>query len=561
MDEVQLDIYMAQIGQTIEILRAFQKRPVVLTDAQEDHLAELERVQRGKGKLSDEMTDDEKEMRKYFIVNESELKRTVEYKKKEYLKVNAEEKLKRTMLLVSELEYMIRSAGLPAEATTRLLNIIQQAKDNGWKFSPDALNKLEKAKDEELAKAKAKAKEEQKDHAPDGDIIVKGAAIGTAAIVAGAVLADVAKEEKDLTQNSGVFATRIEMLIHMYDLSTKVGTKAINAISEEMGKTPEKVTLDDINRSKTINNAQRAQARKHHLETNEALRKDMEREALFILARSNARVERKYLENQAKKNGETLPPRTNERPNYTEEEWKLVKKVNKIKQRGKAITMEEVKNELSPEDAKAYDAFMRKHHSEFFVNQNREALKIALQERRKLHRLHIMQLQARREKEALSRRRRIARGFARWIHLPSLLETSKKKPERENPAQDPNTVENVKNVENANTRAASTNTPAYSAVLNLPPLSAASREENERAAQDPNNAKNVKEVNGNDSTETLVYNAVRKVQTPTENVEVATGDSTVQSLLDNAVTPHPSRALRQQMAEAKKFAENLAHMK
>ncbi|MGN1091723.1 MAG: hypothetical protein ACI4RJ_04465 [Alphaproteobacteria bacterium] len=355
MDEMQLDNFMGQIQKDVDVLRKLQNTDVVLTDSQKEELKKLPKNQQ-------------------------------EEKEKAFIKANEEEKLKRRMLLVSELEDKIRAAGLPAEATDRLLAVIQQTKDNNWKFSPDAINKLENAKQDELAKEQKK----QEENTHGGDIFVPVAAGIAATTAASAFMAQGAKQEEEEKTAESKLTKRIANAQHLHQVVNNVAQKAMAKVATETGKKPEEINLDDINRSSTLNEMQKKVARKKHLEDHPEIKKDMQIEEKLAQDKAIAKSERRYARKQAKKNGQKTPQQINHRPNYTPQEWALVKKVNKIKQKaGTLLSVEQINKQLSAEDAKAYTAFMRKHNPTLFTNRKeaeRLQIKRKLEEKRDAHR-------------------------------------------------------------------------------------------------------------------------------------------------------------------------------
>lgn len=351
---MQLDNFMGQIQKDVDVLRKLQNTDVVLTDSQKEELKKLP-------------------------------KNKQEEKEKEFIKANEEEKLKRRMLLVSELEDKIRAAGLPAEATDRLLALVQQAKDNNWKFSPDAINKLEKAKQDELAKEQKK----QEENTQGGDIFVPVVAGIAATTAASAFMAQGAKQEEEKTTESKL-TRRIANAEHLQQVVDSVAQKAMAKVATETGKKPEEINLDDINRSSTLNEMQKKVARKKHLEDHPEVKKDMDFEAKQAQEKAIAKSERRHARKQAKKNGQKTPQQINHRPNYTPQEWALVKKVNKIKQKaGTLLSIEQINKRLSAEEAKAYTEFMRRHNPALFTNRKeaeRLQIKRKLEEKRDAHR-------------------------------------------------------------------------------------------------------------------------------------------------------------------------------
>jgi len=367
MNETQADRIITDIQNISEILKALQDKDVELSDAQKEELKNLPANKR-------------------------------EEKAKEFMKAKEEEKLQRRMLLLRELEDKIKASGLPLATQHELLAVLQQAKDNNWKFSPEALEKMEKIKQEEnTKKEQEELKRLEKEQAEtsktsnvfaDTAAVVTGVAVGaTVAAVTAPVVATALVMDTPIAFTENAKRPSEEIVIEKApEKVANVAKKAVMAVAAALDKPEKDVTLDDIQRSDKLLNVQKRYARAQHIKQNPALAKDLKHQQEVAVQTAEEKSNRRYAVKQAKKAGKPVPEeyknyRQNNRPNYTPEEWALVKQVNKIKQKGKALTFDEVKKELPAEQAVAYEKFMRAHHPELFVNQNREVARLALKAR------------------------------------------------------------------------------------------------------------------------------------------------------------------------------------
>ena len=349
MNELQVDAFIADIAQEMELLRNYEETAVTLTMSQEMEIDSFPKSKR-------------------------------EEKRKQYLAEANARKKDRLSLLISAIEDKIKASGLPAQTVKELLDIIDNAKDAGWKFSPQALAQIEEIKE------KQNVVEDKKQEVQQADTNLENIAIAT---TVGAVVAtlvnETAKPEKvQLPEH-------IDIKPDMQIVKPVAGTFMIDEkIEKEQPERIEKITrvaqkamakidpnraplsLDMIKQATNLLPIESKYAQALFLKENPAYAKDLAKQEAF--AQENA-IQKGIRKIERKKTG--INPDKNKpenAPQYEGGEKIAMARVKKIKQiAGTSLTMQEVMDRLHPTLRKYYEQVMRREHPEFFENRDKEA--------------------------------------------------------------------------------------------------------------------------------------------------------------------------------------------
>ncbi len=361
MDEFQIDSFIGEIAAEMEIIRVVYGTEATLTDEQDAAIKKLPKAQR-------------------------------EDAKKQILKEANERRKDRLSLLVSALEEKIKAAGLPAATKEQLLQVMNQAKDTGWAFSPQAIEKIEEIRDEQNAQNKEKIEQKNQSDSNLENLAlmaVTGAAVAAVHTVAKTTAEEKQQivtffDEKDIEIKHAPSTTMREVGgIMMFtdeakeknpeyvQKAQKAGQKALKKI--DTNKAP--MSVDVIRNAANLSPVEQRYAMAAFLEQNPAIKADKIFEDTALQQRA---AFKSIARHEAKNNPQKAQERRqNKRPDYDKKEALVMKRVNKIKQKaGTLLSMDEIKAELKhPTLIRIYEETMHKYHPEYFQNQDKEAQK------------------------------------------------------------------------------------------------------------------------------------------------------------------------------------------
>ena len=353
MNEAQVDTFIADIALEMETLRAAEKRPVELSASQEMELASLPEAER-------------------------------EERRAQYIKEANERRKDEMSLLISAVEDRIKASGLPSQTIKELLNVIGQAKDAGWSFSPDALKKVEDIKE------KQNVIEEKKEENKQADINLINIAV-TAAAAASVAEAVEGEEQKEAPKAPG----RIDIKPSGSMFKPVAG---LFIIDEEMAqKNPEKVakierivqrakgkidtngaplSLEMIEQAQSISPFAKKCLKSAYLQEHPEIVKDLQVQE-EALKKKDLDVEAKKFKHECKING-NHPDRgkPENAPKYESEEEKFVMEnvVKKIKQSaGTSLTSFEISKKLNDANRAVFERYDRRIHPVFYENRDKAA--------------------------------------------------------------------------------------------------------------------------------------------------------------------------------------------
>lgn len=368
MNEAQIDSFIAEIAAEMETIRAYQNDPVELTEGQKKAVKKLPKSER-------------------------------EEAKKRFLKELEDQKRERLSLLLTALEEKIKSSGLPAETKKELQEVMDQAKNTNYKFSPDTLNKVEEIKEKENAPKEKEVKD-------NDELATVTIAFGTAAVAATVVNKVAAKKapkkrfeiqapKQPIMPIAGMFTFNDEEKEKHPVYVEKVNAVADRSIKKIDPKAQPK-SLREIEKSPALTPIEKKYAKVAFLEAHPEVKKDFIKEEIAL--RKTA-FDKSVARHEAKHDPQKRKERRNQgkRPDYNAKEALVMKCVNRIKQKaGTTLSMEEIKNELKhPALIRIYEERMHKDHPEYFENRDKEAArkeKIAqLRLQRKLYRHQMKQ--------------------------------------------------------------------------------------------------------------------------------------------------------------------------
>ncbi len=264
---------------------------------------------------------------------------------------------------------------------------MQQAKDNGWKFSPQNIEKIAEIKEKETAEIQEKKNQEQQKANTD---ITTSLLAGAAVAVAATSIANVVNppvpapaplftpQTKTVENVGGVFM----LPDNKENMNPEYVAKVMDAgkkFLKQIKMPKSEISIATIKADTSLLPIQKRYAEAAALELRPDIKKDKLTEDTAIktiaIQKSLARHQRK----QAKRDGRPLPKQENKRPDWTKEEALVMKRVNRIKQSaGTVLSMDEIKEKLGhPALVRIYEARMRKDHPEFFAEQDKQAAKQA----------------------------------------------------------------------------------------------------------------------------------------------------------------------------------------
>lgn len=250
MNEFEINSFISEVRDELELIRVFQNEPVELT-AEEDAT-----VKKHKKSERDEI-------RKRFIA-------AAEERKKE-----------RVMLLIMAIEDKLKSSNLPESVKTQLAGVLDKVKNTQITITTEI--------DREIKKIEEAENEERKSADREADGIINGFAAAvatTAALVAGGTLATMATNTKEpqaqvqpeptITSVAGVpvLSKNADPIIaRKVRIAAK---KALRKVKKELAKVnkTEPITLEKISSSKTTGMEKKV-AKIALLEENPALAKDL----------------------------------------------------------------------------------------------------------------------------------------------------------------------------------------------------------------------------------------------------------------------------------------------
>lgn len=363
MDELRIDQFMAEIEGDMEYIRVLEKEKPALSESQKEEIKALP---------------------------EAEQKRA----KKEMLDRIKREKRDRMSLLISAVEDKIKSSSLPPEAKKSLENVIDQAKDNGWKFSPQNIQQVETIIEQDMEEKKPEEK-------TSDDVVVsvaKGAAMGAAVMAASAMMTAAETAVKPARFYRVEPSHRPTTTVDIGDLATlneNVPAEKAEKVRNVGQKTLEKYKItkyEDLRFNKEIPPAQKRAALAAYVEKHPEVKKDKITEMTKIqniaVQKSIARHQRKLAKmnkkhtkqsnltavlNNTQAVAQAKP--VNVRPVLTPQEKIVMKRVNRMKQCSKdLLTMDEIVEKLAhPALQRVYEAKMRADHPEFFAARDEKA--------------------------------------------------------------------------------------------------------------------------------------------------------------------------------------------
>ena len=350
MNEAQVDTLIADIAQEMEILRAWERQPVTLSDAENDEIATL--------------SENLREERRNQLLIEANAK-----------------KKDRMSLLISAIEDKIKASGLPAQTVKELLNVIEQSKNAGWSFSPDALKNVEDIKN------KQNVVENKKEEVKQADITLENIAVATAtAGVVAAVVNEAVEEKEEKAPESisvkpsvsmfkpvaGTFIINEEMALKNPERVEKIERVAKGAMGK-MDTNGAPPSWEMVEQAKNICPYAKKCLKAVMLKENPALAEDLKKQEEVVNAtagvKSIARNHHKITgENPDKNKPENAPKYENE------DEERVMKLVKKMKQSaGTSLTSFEICQNLNETDAAIFENYDRRVHPEFYANRDKEA--------------------------------------------------------------------------------------------------------------------------------------------------------------------------------------------
>lgn len=371
MDELKIDQFMAEVESDMEYIRVLEHEKPALSEAQKEEIKTLPKAEQ-------------------------------ERAKKEMLDRIKQEKRERMSLLISAVEDKIKSSSLPPEAKKSLADVIDQAKDNGWKFSPQNIQQVETIIEQDMEEKKPEEK-------TSDDIVVsvaKGAAMGAAVMAASATM----KATKKVVTQAHAYRVapnrRPTTTVDIGDLTTlneDAPAEKVEKVRNMGQKTLEKYKItkyEDLRFNKEVPPAQKRAALAAYVEKHPAVKKDKIAEMTKIqniaVQKSIARHQRKLAKTDKKnsaqrpeikhssltaalrnaqgvKIAQTKP--VNVRPVLTPQEKIVMARVNRMKQCSKdLLTMDEIMEKLAhPALRRVYEAKMRADHPEYFAARDERA--------------------------------------------------------------------------------------------------------------------------------------------------------------------------------------------
>ena len=350
MNEAQVDTFIADIALEMETLRASERKPVELSTFQEMEIASLPEEQR-------------EERRAQYI-------REANAKKKDEMS-----------LLISAVEDRVKASGLPSKTIKELLNVIGQAKDAGWSFSPDALQKVEEIKEKQNVVEQKNVENKQ------ADVHLENIAVATVAAVAVAEVVEQKKPEKtqeiiDVKPSvsmfkpiAGLFMIDEEMAERNPEKLAKI-ERIIKRAKKKIDTHGAPLSLEMIEQAQNISPFAKKCLKAEFLRNNPEFTEDL-RVQENALQKKDLDVNARKFKHECKVNG-NHPDRgkPENAPQYESEEEKFVmeKVVKKIKQSaGTSLTSFEISQKLNEADREVFERYDRRIHPEFYENRDKAA--------------------------------------------------------------------------------------------------------------------------------------------------------------------------------------------